>query len=80
MGDGRDVLDDDLTIKLIGAGVMAGAYSAMAKRHPEAARGMEKMRASWRAKAATLANEICAGAARPMIEAAPLRVDRHRDG
>lgn len=76
---GRDVLDDDLTIKLIGAGVMAGAYSAMAKSHPEAARGMEKMRAIWRTKAATLATEICAGAARLMIEAAPQHFDRHRD-
>jgi hypothetical protein len=45
MGDARDELDDDTIIEAIRAGVMAGSYGYWARKEPEAARGLNRMRA-----------------------------------
>jgi len=46
-------------LELITAGVLAGAYGSLARTHPEAARGLEKMRVKWSAETAILADRVC---------------------
>lgn len=53
---------DDRILELIEAGVMAGAYQALAREMPDAERGLLKMAAKWSARAATLAAEISSDA------------------
>lgn len=48
----------NLISEMIGAAVLAGAYAVTARSHPEAAKGLEKLRAAWSIKAATLADAI----------------------
>lgn len=49
---------DGTTVDLIRAGVLAGAYGALARKHPDAAGGFEKLRLRWRGVAAALMDEI----------------------
>lgn len=60
MGDGRQ----NLVVEIIGAAVLAGAYGALARELPEAARGLEKMRAKHSERVQALAGEIAASAGR----------------
>lgn len=57
---------DGRIAELIFAGVMAGAYGALARELPEAARGLNRMREKWSMRVAALADEV-AGA----VSAAP---------
>lgn len=55
--------------QMITAGALAGAYSVQMRATPEAVRGLERMRLKWSARAATLADEICARVAEgPSVE------------
>lgn len=58
MEDGRQ----NLVVELIQAAVLAGAYGSLMREIPEATRGLGRMRAKWSERAATLADEISAGA------------------
>lgn len=64
MGDGSN----GRIAELIGAAVLAGAYGALARQIPDAARGLGRMREKWSARVAALADEVVAGAA---VGAAP---------
>lgn len=58
MGDGSN----GRIAELISAAVLAGAYGALARQMPDAARGLGRMREKHSARVAALASEICAGA------------------
>lgn len=49
----------NLTVQMIESAVLSGAYSSLARELPQAARGLEKMRAKHSARAATLAGIVC---------------------
>ena len=55
---------DELVVDLIEAAVYAGAYRALAREMPEAARGLEKLRRKWSLRVEALAGEVSAGARR----------------
>lgn len=58
MEDCRDVLDDDLTIRLIEAAAYAGAYASLAKAMPESAGGFLKLARKQSNRVAALADEL----------------------
>lgn len=49
--------------ELIEAAVYAGAYSALARELPDAARCLERLRLKWSARVAALADEVLAAEA-----------------
>lgn len=55
--------DNETILEMIEAGVFAGAYSALARRHPDAAPGFLKMRNKHSARVAALAERVCREAA-----------------
>jgi hypothetical protein len=61
MGDERT---DERICEMIGAAVLSGAYSTLAREIPDARPGLMKLARKWSARAGTLANEICADAGR----------------
>lgn len=67
MGDGTDGRDDTI-LAIIGAAVMAGAYSTLAAELPEARPGLLKMARKHHERVTALCGEVLAGAA---LRAAP---------
>lgn len=56
----RDELDDPLIIEAIRLAALAGGYGYWARREPDAARGLNRMRAKTSAACAELLTEILA--------------------
>ena len=74
---GTDTLDGRI-VELIEAGVMAGAYAALAKTMPEAERGLMKMSLKHHARVGALCGEIGIRAATGARAAAALPSPENR--
>lgn len=60
MGEQRN--ERNLIGEMISAAVLAGAYTVTVRRHPEATKGLEKLRVKWSARVGALADEFLSDA------------------